>query len=148
MNCDRTEELLIDYYYQELSSARQQEVADHLGSCSACAKAYCRLHADIAGVGQALEVRPRDRVRVSLRGRVAQEFAVTGWQRLGRLCAFPIPAYQTALALFVLLLIWTALGARLPLLQGSGGESAPVRATVLEDGFDASRIDPPDPNLL
>ncbi len=147
MNCDRTEELLIDYFYGELPPAEQRQVADHLGSCSACAKAYCRLHADLAGLGQALDARPRQRVQARLQGQVAREFSRPWWQRLGRLCAFPIPAYQTVLAVFVLLLLWTAMGARLPRLQGRG-DSAPARATVLEDRFDASSIVPPDPNLL
>ena len=145
MNCDLIKQRLIDYYYQELTPAEGSEVADHLGSCSACAKEYCRLHADIAGVGRVLNHQPRPRVRSSLRERVRQEFSPPWWRRLTRMCTFPIPAYQTVLLLCALLLLWTVLGGQLP---GGGGDDAAPAATVLEDGYDASRIVPLNPNLL
>ena len=147
MNCDQSKELLIDYYYGELTPAEGSEVADHLGSCSACAKEYCRLYADISGVGQALDRQPRPAVRDAQRGRVQREFSPPAWRRLLRLCTFPIPAYQTVLVVCALLLLWTALGGPLPMLSGQR-EPAPPRATVLEERYDASRIVQPDPNLL
>ena len=145
MNCDRYKETLIDYYYEELTPPERVEVADHLSSCSACAKDYCRLHADISGVGQLLDQQPRPAVRSGLRAQVQREFSPPLWQRLARLCSFPIPAYQTVLVLTVLLLLWTMLGDQRP---GRGAESTLTGATVLEEGYDASRIVPLDPNLL
>lgn len=145
MNCDRYKETLIDYYYEELTPPERVEVADHLSSCSACAKEYCRLHADISGVGQLLDQQPRPAVRSGLRAQVQREFSPPLWQRLARLCSFPIPAYQTVLLLCALLLLWTVLGGQLP---GGGGDDAAPAATVLEDGYDASRIVPLNPNLL
>ena len=149
MNCDQTKKLLVDYYYKELTPPEVTEVAAHLSSCSACAKEYCRLHADICGVGQALDHQPRRRVRSALRQQVQQQFSPPWWRRLARLCVFPIPVYQTVLVLFGLLLLWTALGGQGP-GRGHhlGAETSPAHATVLEEGYDASRIVPLDPNLL
>lgn len=150
MNCDQTQQLLLDYYYEELPASQRAEVARHLSSCSACAKQYCRMHADLTGLGDLLEQQPRPAVRSRLRQRVSREFAPSPWQRLTRLCTFPIPAYQTVLVLTVLLLLWTMLGGARPPHSAAVPRQhpAPVRATVLEQGYDASRIFSLDPNLL
>lgn len=149
-SCDPCRELLIDYYYRELPAQQRDEVTRHLTTCSGCAVEYCRLQADLSGVGEALERAPRPRVQARLRQRVAQEFAPPTWQRVARWLVLPVPAYQTVLLVAALLLLWALLG---PARPGAGPGGRPPEATAsqhttLFEQYDASHILHVDPNLL
>jgi len=143
MRCETCQELLVDYHYGELERGPRAEVAEHLGACGACAVEYCRLHADLAGLGQSLGAGPRPEVGQALRARVERTFRPSWWRRLVRLGAAPIPAYQGALILVGLLLVWLLVVA--PRL-GPERRSGP-HTTVLS-GYDASRVVPLDRHSL
>lgn len=157
MKCRAVEELLTDYYYQELDPKALKLVAGHLASCSSCAKAYCRLHACLAGVPDLLEEAPSREVHDELREKVAKRFARPLIGRVLRMVRFPIPAYQTVLMVLVLFLLGFFLS---PILSGrrprpldgtfpavSGAKGAYERKAIVKD-YDGSVILMLDPRLL
>jgi anti-sigma factor RsiW len=147
MRCEECGDCLIDYYYGEDEPERRQEVAAHLASCSACAMEYCRLDADLSGIGTMLEDAPRPEVQRRLRQDVERAFAPPWWRRLLRLGTFPIPAYQAMLVLCLVLLAWTFL--RAPASKPpTAVPVAPGSTTLLFKDYDASTLVSVDPNLL
>jgi anti-sigma factor RsiW len=143
MSCDEYQELMIDFHHGELHPAERRRVAAHLTSCPACAMEYCRLQVDLAGLTESLTSGPRPEVGARLRERVRREFRPPWWRRLLRVGALPIPAYQTALAVAAVLLVWFLVVA--PRLSG---EHVTARHEPVLTGYDASHIVPLDPNTL
>jgi anti-sigma factor RsiW len=140
LTCESCQAQLIDYHFGELDAAARREVAGHLTSCSRCALEYCRLHADLTGLGDSLADGPRREVELRLRDRVERTFRPPWWRRLLRLGAAPIPAYQTALVVVGLLLVWF-------LLVSPGMHRSGKAKPVLTD-YDASVVLRVDPNTL
>ena len=66
MNCEDCQERLIDHVHHELDDEQRRSVAAHLGSCGDCARDYCRLEADLAGIAPAHADVPRPEVRAAL----------------------------------------------------------------------------------
>ena len=111
MNCEDCQERLIDHVHHELDDEQRRSVAAHLGSCGDCARDYCRLEADLAGIAPAHADVPRPEVRAALRERVERRFTRPLLVRLFAPLARPIPAYGLVIALFVGLApaLWFAL---------------------------------------
>jgi len=143
MTCETVRQRLIDHYYGELPPQQRREVAQHLTGCGDCALEYCRLDADLGGLGQLCDESPSPQLQARLRDRVATQFRPPWWRRLWRVGAFPIPAYQTALLLAAVLLAWLLVGPRLGVRSDH-----PRPVTPVVQGYDASRIVSLDPNLL
>jgi len=151
--CETVRAQLVDYNYGELEHTARREVAQHLGACAECALEYCRLDAELSGIGDLCDEAPRADVRAALRAQVRAEFSEHWWRKIWRLGAFPIPAYQTAILLVVVLLAWVFFGPRLgeeaigPASSGARAPSRGAHATILTN-YDASQIAPLDPSLL
>lgn len=128
MNCEDTLLTLTDHHHEALPAEQARAVAEHLGTCGDCAQAYCRLQAQLRGIGAAYAERPSTAMREALRARVQAEFVPS---RTARLLAFvrrPIPAYGAALAAAVPLVAWLAMrGAEAPESDRVPSPPAPAR---------------------
>jgi len=109
MNCDDALEKLSDHHHETLATGEAVAVAEHLGACGGCAQAYCRLQAQLRGIGSAYAERPSSGTRAALRGAVAAEFAPKGTQGLLSFLRRPVPAYGAVLAAALPLVAWLAL---------------------------------------
>ncbi len=139
--CERCRERLIDHHYGELVLDETREVAAHLSDCSGCALEYCRLSAALAGFRALDRDLPRPEVQRTLREKVAAELQPTWWRRASRLLSLPVPVYQPALVLLLLLFIWTLMTSLTP--KAASGELR----TVLER-FDGASVDMIDQHVL
>ncbi|TNF31786.1 MAG: anti-sigma factor, partial [Deltaproteobacteria bacterium] len=74
LTCPDCQDRLIDYRLGELDTPARRDIAAHLAECGACAVAYCRLDADVSGIGAALYEAPPARVHAALKAQVAAEF--------------------------------------------------------------------------
>lgn len=108
MNCEDVLHKLSDHHHETLEDDDAVAVAEHLGTCGACAQAYCRLQAQLRGIGAAYAERPSARVREALRAEVRTAFAPKPSRRLVAFLRRPIPAYGAALAAAVPLIAWLA----------------------------------------
>lgn len=52
MKCKKTQQVLVDYYYQELNGPGMLEITRHLETCSACRQAYARIKKTLAMVSK------------------------------------------------------------------------------------------------
>jgi anti-sigma factor RsiW len=144
MSCETVLASLIDYYYADLPAKERTAIAAHLSGCGACALEYCRLDADLSGLGEALSEAPRPEVKEALRQKVARTFPEPWWLDLERWLRFPVPAYQAALVMSAFLLAWM-------LLASGGPRHESPRSTggkTLIERYDSSTIPSIDPNLL
>ena len=110
MNCDDALQKLTDHHHETLGPEDAVAVADHLGRCGECAQAYCRLQAQLRGIGAAYAERPSVDMRRALRAKVKAEFAPKPARKVLAFLRRPIPAYGAALAAAIPLAAW--LGAR------------------------------------
>ena len=110
MNCEDVLHELSDHHHETLEEHRAVAVAEHLGSCGACAQAYCRLQAQLHGIGAAYAERPSPRVREALRAEVRAAFVPKPSRRVLAFLRRPVPAYGAALAAAVPLIAWLAAG--------------------------------------
>lgn len=158
MTCIACTELLIDYRFGELAEPERREVALHLAGCGACAVAYCRLDADVAGFGAALFEEPDPAVHRALGARVAAEFRPPLHRRVAAVFTRRVPVYQGALATLgavaaVLLIAGPpgqeaqAPAPRAPVAAELAPTEAASAARVLND-YDASSVPAIDPLLL
>ncbi len=108
MNCDDTLEKLSDHHHETLATDEAVAVAEHLGACGGCAQAYCRLQAQLRGIGAAFAERPSSRTRAALRAAVAAEFTPKRTQGLFSFLRRPVPAYGAVLAAALPLVAWLA----------------------------------------
>lgn len=131
MTCEYYRSAMIDYRYDELKETEAQDVAEHLRTCSDCARAYCALDADLKGFGEAFEARPRTEVYARLAERVRAAFPEPLSARIARLIAFPIPLYQVALVA----LVAVAIGV-LALNDGTSPPTSTENPTLIES-YDA-----------
>ena len=106
MNCEDVLHSLADHHHETLDCESSIAVAEHLGTCGTCAQAYCRLQAQLRGIGAAYAERPSARMREALRERVRTEFAPKPSRRLIAFLRRPVPAYGAALAAAVPLVAW------------------------------------------
>ena len=108
MNCDDALEKLSDHHHETLPADEAADVAEHLGTCGECARAYCRLQAQLRGIGSAYAQRPSARTRAALRGAVRAEFARTPARGFLSFLRRPVPVYGAALAAALPLVAWVA----------------------------------------
>ena len=127
MDCQDVLQELSDHHHQTLEETEAIAVAEHLGTCGACAQAYCRLQAQLRGIGAAYADRPSARVREALRAEVRAEFAPKMSRRLLAFLRQPIPAYGAALAAAVPLVAWLAFGPAKPDPTPTTQPPAPAR---------------------
>lgn len=109
MNCDDALEKLSDHHHETLVADEAVAVAEHLGECGACAQAYCRLQAQLRGIGSAYAERPSAGMRTRLRASVQSEFTPKAAGGLLSFLRRPVPAYGALLAAAVPLFAWFAL---------------------------------------
>jgi anti-sigma factor RsiW len=145
MNCEDVLASLIDHYYSDLAARERAETAIHLSGCSSCALEYCRLDADLSGLGEMLAEAPRPEVKQALRQKVQQTFPKPWWRDLERWLRFPVPAYQAALALSAFLLAWMLLASDGRTRREAGRATA---TKTLIERYDSNTIPSIDPNLL
>lgn len=109
-------ERLLRYHLGALRDEEQERIDDHLLACAACLQASLRLRRALLMPPAALaedradeDLRPSPAARERLRAAVAQRFRPSPGQRLRRLLQRPLPLYQAA-ALLVLVLggVWAA----------------------------------------
>jgi anti-sigma factor RsiW len=142
MACESVQELMVDYYYRDLSDDDRKSVAVHLSACASCAMEYCRLEADLSGLGDLLAEGPRPELKKALAVRVQKEFARPWYKRLAEILRSPLPAYQAALLV-------SAMAALFMLLSvARTAPPAPISASPVFDDVDASTIVSVDPNYL
>lgn len=141
---------LIDYHYGELPPDERAAVALHLSECPDCARAYCRLHAELEGLGAALQASPGPEVGRQLQARVVARFKPPLLTRIARAFTLRIPAYAAAavLLLAVGLTVWLRPAdpaqpsplttPSTPTETGPGDPGAPGAPVI--DGYDASQL--------
>lgn len=127
MNCDDALEKLSDHHHEILATGEAVAVAEHLGACGGCAQAYCRLQAQLRGIGSAYAERPSARVRVALRDQVQAEFTPKRTPRVLSFLRHPVPAYGAVLAAALPLVAWFALRPAEPKPQDATQAPAPAR---------------------
>lgn len=127
MNCDDALEKLSDHHHETLTAAEAVAVAEHLGACGGCAQAYCRLQAQLRGIGSAYTQRPSSRVRLALRDQVHDEFASKRMPRVLSFLRHPVPAYGAVLAAALPLVAWFALRPAEPEPRDAVQPPAPAR---------------------
>lgn len=123
MNCDEALHALTDHHHETLPAEQAVAVAEHLGSCGACAQAYCRLQAQLRGIGAAYAERPSNETRAALRAAVREEFQPKPSRRVLAFLRRPVPAYGAALAAAIPLAAWIFAAPAEP-------ESVPDRGTA------------------
>lgn len=99
MNHETCLDALHDHHFGELARDKDDAVRAHLAECSDCALEYCRLRADLDRLGALQTARPRPSVRASLRAKVEAEFAPSFADRVRAFFAAPVPIYQPAMVL-------------------------------------------------
>ncbi|MGH1341838.1 MAG: zf-HC2 domain-containing protein [Nannocystales bacterium] len=109
MNCDEALEKLSDHHHETLGTAEAVAVAEHLGACGGCAQAYCRLQAQLRGIGSAYAERPSSGTRDALRAAVQAEFEPKPAGGLLLFLRRPVPAYRALLAAVLPLVAWLAM---------------------------------------
>ena len=127
MNCDDVLEKLSDHHHEILESGEAVAVAEHLGACGGCAQAYCRLQAQLRGIGSAYAERPSARARLALRDAVHGEFAPPRTRRVLSFLRRPVPAYGAVLAAALPLVAWLALRPAEPEPHDATQPPAPAR---------------------
>lgn len=137
MNCEDVLHRLSDHHHETLAEDDAVVVAEHLGTCGACAQAYCRLQAQLRGIGAAYAERPSARVRASLRAEVKAAFAPKPSRRVLAFLRRPIPAYGAALAAAVPLVAWLAARPADPEPAGSDPGNQPPAPARIHD-YDAT----------
>lgn len=140
MRCETCQSLLVDYRYRELAADAEQDVAKHLGSCSACALAYCRLDADLSGIAAAVDEGPSPSVHAALKKRVAEAFPAPKPSRMARLFQIRIPLYQPLLVAALVAAVWL-------IVAGAPALDQPGATTAIEE-YDAGRVVVVDPRVL
>jgi|GEM_PF-1497905 len=154
--CSDVQDQLIDYRFGELDPPARRAVAAHLAECGACAVAYCRLDADVAGIGAALHEEPPAHVHAALKARVEAEFRPPLLRRVRAFLNRRIPVYQGALAtagvIAAVLLVTPSPPASPPLPASAPAvdltaHDAPEVRELLDD-YDASSVPALDPYLL
>jgi len=130
LNCERCESLLIAHLHRELDAETRSAVDGHLASCGSCARACCRLAAELSDIAFGDETdRPGPGVRESLRRNVEREFSPAWWKRMGGWFSRPVPAYGAlALAALPLLYLVSSFVAE----RAGGASSDAARETHLE----------------
>ncbi len=108
MNCDHALEKLTDHHHETLAADEAVAVAEHLGTCGECAQAYCRLQAQLRGIGHAYAERPSPKAREALRASVQAEFSPKPARRVLSFLRRPVPAYGAALAAAIPLVAYLA----------------------------------------
>lgn len=106
MNCDQARERLTDHHHDTLEGEARDALSEHLTDCADCALAYCRLQAQLRGIGLAYAERPSRGVRDALRTKVQAEFSPSRWRRALQALSRPVPAYGAVLAAAIPLLVW------------------------------------------
>ncbi|MEM6294625.1 MAG: zf-HC2 domain-containing protein [Myxococcota bacterium] len=106
MNCDQASEHLVEYHHDTLDPQTRDAMATHLASCGACARSYCRLQAELRGIGSAYAERPSAKARASLRKAVEAEFSTAPAPALWRALRRPVPVYGAVLAAIIPLALW------------------------------------------
>lgn len=137
MNCDHALQMLTDHHHQTLSAEDAVAVAEHLGSCGRCAQAYCRLQAQLRGIGAAYAERPSMKARDALRAAVKKEFEPKPARRLLAFLRRPVPAYGAALAAAIPLVAWIAAAPAEPEAPSTPGTRQPAAPARIHD-YDAT----------
>ncbi len=139
MNCDQAAELLVEHHHDTLDPKTRDAMAEHLASCGACARAYCRLQAELRGIGTAYAERPSSNVRASLRRAVEAEFSTAPAPRIWRALRRPVPVYGAVLAAVIPLALWMWSPS-----QPSAAEEPTPPAPARMHGYDATAplVDP------
>ncbi|MCR9159569.1 MAG: hypothetical protein ACE37F_04420 [Nannocystaceae bacterium] len=137
MNCDDALPRLTDHHHETLAADEAVALAEHLGSCGACAQAYCRLQAQLRGIGAAYAERPSDGARAALRAAVRTEFEPKPSRRVLAFLRRPIPAYGAALAAAIPLLAWFAAAPAETRPAGTSGTTQPTAPARIDD-YDAT----------
>lgn len=127
MNCDDALEKLSDHHHETLVAEEAVAVAEHLGACGTCAQAYCRLQAQLRGIGSAYAERPSAGMRTRLRASVQHEFSGKPSSGLVSFLRRPIPAYGAVLAAALPLVAWLATRPVEPERSGATQPPAPAR---------------------
>ncbi len=135
MNCDESQHKLSDHLHETLPQEEAAAMAQHLTECGECAQAYCRLQAQLRGIGLAYAERPSSAMRESLRAKVQAEFAPSRGQRVLAFLSRPVPAYGAALAAAIPLMFW-ALSDRAPAAEETAASSSAGPAVI--DHYDAT----------
>ena len=108
MNHEECLEALHDHHFGELDRAQDAAVRAHLAECPDCALEYCRLRADLDQLGALQNARPSPAVRAALRAKVEAEFTPTLLDRVRAFFAAPVPIYQPAMVLVLLVAVAAA----------------------------------------
>ncbi len=137
MNCDEALQKLTDHHHGTLADQEAVALAEHLGSCGSCAQAYCRLQAQLRGIGAAYVERPSDRIRASLRDAVRNEFEPKPSRRVLAFLRRPVPAYGAALAAAIPLAAWIAAAPAEPEAMPARGTAQPPPPARIHD-YDAT----------
>ncbi len=139
MNCAQARPSLIDHLHGELSSSEHAELAEHLGGCAECAVQYCRLEAEVRGIGRVFSERPSSAMAGALREAVEREFSPRFPARILALLRRPVPAYGVLFAAMVPLLVWAvATGLFDPSSGAEPSRSRPTAAPARIRNYDAS----------
>lgn len=118
MNCERCQELLIEYAHDESEWVDREAISTHLGHCGECATAYCRLQVDLSDIAVAHAEAPSREVAARVREAAQREFAPSAWSRFVGFWSRPIPVYRAiAIGLVPVVLLLAA--------QGRGDEVEP-----------------------
>ena len=106
MNCDDCQALLVEHLHRELRADHHESVDAHLATCGDCARAACRLRAELDDIAAAHFEEPPAALREALRSQVEVHFRPPWWKRGLSLLRRPVPAYgAVTLALVMPLLL-------------------------------------------
>lgn len=134
MNHEECLDALHDHHFGELDRVTDDHVRAHLAECSDCALEYCRLRADLDRLGALQTARPSAAVRATLRARVEAEFTPTLYDRIRAFFAAPVPIYQPAM---VLALVVAVVAVAWP---SDSTTSVPTSNPTVVDDFDGADL--------
>ena len=135
MNCDDARNRLTDHHLDALDPEEAVAVAEHLGTCGECAQAYCRLQAQMRGIGVAYAERPSARMREALRAEVQAAFVPAPSRGILAFLRRPVPVYGVGLAAALPLVAWLLLGS--PEVRDTDTKTQPPAPTRVHD-YDAT----------
>lgn len=147
MDCKLVQAELIGYHFKTVSDEIEQEIGDHFVGCPSCLRSYLdlRKHAQLDVTRQ---TGPTVACRQQLRAEVCRTFRPSLISRIHRYVRTPIPLYQSAAAL-VLVVLMVGVANRVshraagdPSASGSGGaaESSGIQVDSSDDAAGSANI--------
>jgi len=146
MDCKETRNIMVEYYYDELSAEKKKEAADHLASCAECAKEYTAVKSALETASKVMSPVMNEKFWNDYSSELAEKIRKREAVKVWRLFRMPLAAAGiAALALFAVITLSRPAAVQLQEIdavyllsegqQGMSAETAELEVELLADPY-------------